>query len=181
MNASLRKTLMLVAVGGLMAMAGACGSSSNKGGTGGSPGVGGMTGGVGGSPGGNALSRFTGTWHPSSGTVTFLCSGVNDTQPVTDNLTWGAGVGADLVQTSGSCVFKANVTASTASALPSQSCTAMEGTTTLTISFSAYTFSLGADGLTATESASGTATLIDSGVTAVCSYSETASYQKIAN
>jgi hypothetical protein len=113
--------------------------------------------------------------------VTFLCAGVNDTQPVTDNLTWGAGVGADLVQTSGSCVFKANVTASTASALPSQSCTAMEGTTTATISFSAYTFALGADGLTATESASGTATIIDSGITLVCSYSETASYQKIAN
>lgn len=70
--------------------------------------------------------------------------------------------------------MKANVTSSTAIALPSQSCTQTSGTTAITFAFAAYTFSLSADGLTATESASGSATVNDSGLTITCTYSEIA-------
>jgi hypothetical protein len=169
MPCSLSKILSVVAVGSFLAGVGACGGSSSSGTDSGT--------------GASGLSRFVGTWHPTSGNTTVTCAGVPDTEAVTDNLTWGAGVGADLVQTSGSCVFKANVTSSTAAGLPSQSCTQSLGTGTLTIALANYTFSLSADGLTATESASGSATLNNSatGATITCTYSELASYQKIAN
>jgi len=168
MVSSLSKALLVALLGVFVAAAGACGSN----GTSASPDSGTAA---------SGLSRFVGTWHPTSGSITYNCSGTTQTDPVVDNLTWGAGVGADLVQTSGTCVFKANVTASTASALPSQSCTEVTGTTTVVLAVAAYTFSLSADGTTATESASGTATLSDSGLTATCTFSGLASYQKIAN
>jgi hypothetical protein len=174
MPSSLSKALWIVALSGLLAGSGACGGSSDSG----DSGAGGKGGG-----GGAGISRFVGTWHPTSGNTTVTCAGTPYTDAVVDNLSWGAGVGADLVQTSGTCVFKANVTASTAAALPSQSCTESSGTGALTVTLAAYTFSLGADGLTATESASGSAVVNDSatGQTVTCTYSELASYQKIAN
>jgi len=165
MHVSISRVLRVLAIGMVMAAGGACGSSDKAA----SPDSG---------PTGN--SRFVGTWHPTSGTITYNCGGVITPDTVTDNLTWAAGVGADLVQTAGSCVFKANVVSSTASALPSQSCNMQSGTTNITLALAAYTFSLSADGLTATESASGNATLSDSGVTLTCTYNETASYTKIS-
>jgi hypothetical protein len=184
MHTSRAKTLVTAAAAALLLSGAACGGGgggNDGGGTTGGGTSGGGTGGTGGAGGSSGLSRFVGTWHPTSGTITVTCSGVAQTESVVDNLSWGAGVGADLVQTSGTCVLKANVTSSTAAALPSQSCTETAGTTTLTISFAAYTFALSADGLTATESASGSAVINDSGLTVTCTYSETASYQKIAN
>lgn len=169
MNSIVSKVLALGALGALFL---GCGGSSTPAPAGGGGMVGtGMTG----------VSKFVGTWHPTSGTITILCAGVNQTMTVTDNLTWAAGVGADIVQTSGGCALKANITGTTGSALPSQMCTEMDGTTTTIISLSAYTFSLSADGQTATENASGNAMVSDSGLSVTCSYSETAGYQKIAN
>ncbi|MEO5768377.1 MAG: hypothetical protein ABIS92_08500 [Polyangia bacterium] len=130
---------------------------------------------------GKSLSRFIGTWKPTTGTGTTTCAGQSSTKPVTDNTVWAAGVSSDLVQTDGSCALLANVTGSTASALPSQSCTQMDGTTTATLSVTAYTFSLSADGQTATESGSAAITGNIGGVAASCSFLITAAYQKIAN
>jgi hypothetical protein len=169
MPCSLSKILSVVAVGSFLAGIGACGGSSSSGSDSGT--------------GASGLSRFVGTWHPTSGNTTITCAGTPYISAVTDNLTWGAGVGADLVQTTGPCVFKANVTASTGVGLPSQSCSMNTASGTVTIALAAYTFSLGADGLTATESESGSATGNNptTGATVTCTYSESASYQKIAN
>jgi len=168
MFSSPSKALLVALLGVLVTTSVACGSNDSS-----SPADSGT--------GASGLSRFVGTWHPSSGSITYICAGQTFTDPVVENITWGAGVGADLVQTSGTCVWKANVTASTASALPSQSCTEVDGTTTTVLAVGAYTFSLSADGLTATESASGTATISDSGLTTTCTFSGLVSYQKIAN
>jgi hypothetical protein len=168
MFSSLSKALLVPLLGVLLATSGACGSNSTA-----------STADSGSA--GSGLSRFVGTWHPSSGSITYTCSGATQTDPVVANLTWGAGVGADLVQTGGTCLLKANVTSSTASGLPSQSCTETSGTATIVLAVAAYTFSLSADGLTATESASGSATYSDSGLTTTCTFSGLASYQKIAN
>jgi hypothetical protein len=159
------RLLRVLAISTVVLAGGACGSSDKTG----SP-----------DAGATGNSRFVGIWHPTSGSVTYNCGGAITPDTVTDNLTWAAGVGSDLVQTSGSCVVKANVVSSTASALPSQTCNIQSGTTNITIALAAYTFSLSADGLTATESASGNATLSDSGLTVTCTYNETASYTKIS-
>jgi hypothetical protein len=99
------------------------------------------------------------------------------------------GTSSDLVQTlsGSSCVLHANVTGSTASAVGPQVCT-VTGTDaqsgdpiTETATITAYTFVVSPDGLTATENASGTATVTDNaqGLSVTCSFSETgASYQK---
>ncbi|HEY5283912.1 MAG TPA: hypothetical protein VIM14_14065 [Polyangia bacterium] len=159
MFSSLSKALLVSLLGVLVATSAACGSNDTT----------------------THASSFVGTWHPTSGTTTLTCAGTPSTSSVTDNLTWGAGVGADLVQTSGSCMLKANVTSSTASALPSQTCTEAAGTATVVLAVAAYTFSLSADGLTATESVSGSATVSQGGLTETCTFSGLASYQKIAN
>ena len=165
MRVTISRVLRVLAIGMVMAAGGACGSSDKAA----SP-----------DAGATGNSRFVGTWHPTSGNITYNCDGVISTDSIVDNLTWAAGVGSDLVQTAGSCVFKANVVSSTASALPSQSCNEQVGTTNVTLALEAYTFSLSADGLTAMESGSGTATYVDSGQTFKCKTSETASYTKIS-
>jgi hypothetical protein len=141
--------------------------------------VGGM--GCGSSGSGGEVTKFAGIWHPSSGTVTLICPTGTTTVTVTDNLTWTKGASSDLVQTSAgtSCVLNADITGGTATALPSQSCTET-GTLTLVINLSAYTFSLGADGQTATESTSGSAVESEAGASQTCTYSESAIYSKIS-
>jgi hypothetical protein len=183
MNSFPSKSLSIGALTLILGVVAGCGSGSSTKGTGGTTGggTGGSTGGgTGGSTGG--LSRFVGTWHPTSGTTTLICAGQPTVDQVTSNLTWAAGVSPNtVVQTDGTCVLNANVTGSTAAALPSQSCTQMMSGLSLTLTFSAYTFSLSADGMTATENASGNATVFEGGVTVICSYSESAGYQKISN
>ncbi|MEP6654830.1 MAG: hypothetical protein ABJA82_15815 [Myxococcales bacterium] len=170
----MKSVILSLVVAGMLAGPSGCGSDSKSGapdGGGGSPDAG----------GGKDLSRFIGTWKPTSGTLTTTCAGQSSTDAVTDNTVWAAGISSDLVQTDGSCALMANVTGSTASALPSQSCTQMSGTTTATLSTTAYTFSLSADGQTATESGSGILSGNSGGVAVSCSISITAAYQKIAN
>jgi hypothetical protein len=135
-------------------------------------------GGSGDTAGGNA--RFIGTWRPTSGNVTFVCAGINMPQTVTANLTAALGTTSDLVlQTNGSCSVRANVAGNLATALAGQTCNLAMGAITAMLTFSKYTFTLSADGLTATETASGNAMVSQGGPTISCTYSETASYQKI--
>jgi hypothetical protein len=137
----------------------------------------------GGSDGGS-VTRFTGTWHPTSGTVTKTCPGLApDTSSVTSNLIWSKGISSDLVSTNAatSCVLNADISGSTASGMgpPCASSDGLGGTLTLTIT--AYTFALAADGQTATENGSGTAVDNNGGQSLTCMVSETASYQKTGN
>ena len=138
----------------------------------------------GGESGGDEFARFVGTWRPVSGTVTTNCPGyAAETDPITENLVWSPGVGADLVSTdSTSCTMMANVTKSTAASVPGQSCTLPDGQGgTYTMAFSGYTFVISADGRTATENGSGQITFVGGGASLICTFTGTASYEKIGN
>jgi hypothetical protein len=133
---------------------------------------------------GNDFSRFVGTWHPVSGTITTTCPGYTPfTDPVTVNLTWSEGVSADLVGNDGTpCLIMADVMSSTASGVPGQLCTVPDGAGgTATLTISGYTFVVSSDGQTATENGSGQVTYIGGGASLICTFTGTASYQKISN
>ena len=138
----------------------------------------------GGESGGEQFARFVGTWRPVSGTVTRSCPGyAAETSPVTENLIWSPGVGADLISTdSTSCSLMANVTSATAASVPGQSCSGPAGQGgTYTLAFGGYTFVISADGRTATENGSGQITFVSGGATLICTFTGTASYEKIGN
>src|SRR5688572_17280611 len=134
--------------------------------------------------GGEEFARFVGTWRPVSGTLTTSCPGYTpETSPITTNVIWSPGVGADLVSTDGStCVLMADVTNQTAASVPGQSCTVPDGQGgTYTIATTGYTFVISADGRTATENGSGQITFVGGGATLICTFTGTASYEKIGN
>ena len=135
--------------------------------------------------GGADLKKFVGTWRATSGTTTTACPGyAASTDPVTTNAVWSLGVSSDLVQadSGGTCPLMADVTGSTASGIPGQACTGFDSAgDALTQTFSGYTFVISPDGHTATENASGNITVVGSGATVVCTFNETASYEKIGN
>jgi hypothetical protein len=138
-----------------------------------------------GSGGGN-VNKFVGVWAPSSGTFTVTCAGQSSTSQVTDTVTWASGTTSDLVQTvpGTSCVFHADVTALTATGVPGQTCSveSTNGGDSITdrLAFTAYTFSLSADGLTGNESYSGTDMETDNttGQSINCTFTQTAQYSK---
>ena len=133
----------------------------------------------------NAFGKFVGAWRATAGTVTTTCPGyASETQALTGTTTWSQGVGSDLVSTDGlvSCPLMADVSASTATGLPGQSCTEADATgATATIMLTGYTFVLSPDGRTGTENASGQITYTEQGAIVVCSFNESGSYQKISN
>jgi len=138
-----------------------------------------------GSGGGN-VNKFVGLWSPTGGMFTITCAGSPTTNGVTDTLTWTAGTTSDLVQTipGTSCVFHADVTSLTASGVPGQTCQVdqvIQGdSVTDRLAFTAYTFSLSADGLTASESYSGTDAETDNttGQSVNCTFTQQAMYSK---
>jgi len=139
----------------------------------------------GGNSSGGDFKRFVGTWRATAGTTTDACPGYDSsTNPVTGNIVWSTGVSSDLVQASpgSTCLIMADVTGSTASGVPGQTCTLSDGAgSTTTVTFAGYTFVTSPDGHTATENMSGNITIVDSGATLPCTFNETASYEKIGN
>jgi hypothetical protein len=131
------------------------------------------------------LGRFVGTWRPTSGTTTRICPGYQPfTDPVGANLVWSSGVSSDLISTdpTSACAIMADVNGATASAAPGQACTAPDGQGSFTtLTFDGYTFVISADGRTATENMSGHVTYVIEGASLVCSFNQSASYQKIGN
>src|SRR3954469_15036647 len=138
-----------------------------------------------GGEGGERFERFLGTWRVNAGTVTTACPGYpSNTGALTGSASWSAGISSDLVSMNAltPCSLMADVTGSTASGLPGQNCTDSDGVGgTATSTFAGYTFVLSPDGHTATENSSGQITFVDQGVTLLCSFNETGSYQKISN
>ncbi len=130
---------------------------------------------------GLSASSFIGTWKATSGTITLNCGGQTSTSTITGDVVWAAGTNGGIVQT-GSCNLTATISGSTASA-SNESCTEMDSTTggTIQLQLTSYTFAVSADDKTATENGSGSASETISGQSVTCTYSETASYQKIAN
>lgn len=136
--------------------------------------------------GGGNVNKFVGVWGLSGGTFTFTCAGQATTSQATGNVTWAVGATSDLVQTipDTQCVFHANVAGMTASGVPGQTCIVNTNTggdsITDQLSFTAYTFSLSADGLTATENYSGNDAKTDntSGASENCTFTQQASYSK---
>lgn len=131
---------------------------------------------------GSNAGKFIGIWHPTSGTITTTCPGFPvDTQQATENLTWSKGATSDLVSTdSTNCILNANITGSTATGMgvPCTVGDGLGGTAMLTVT--SYTFSLSADGNTATENGSGTFVDNNNGSTITCTINISASYQKIS-
>jgi len=137
-----------------------------------------------GSDKGEDLGRFIGTWHPTSGTITEVCGGNQGTFVLAGDVVWTTGVSSDLVSAMafGSCPLAADVTNSTASGRPGQTCTASDGAGgTATTSLTSYTFVVSSDGHTATENLSAQVTIVDQGVAVVCTLNGTGSYQKLSN
>lgn len=133
---------------------------------------------------GDEVGAFVGTWQPTSGTVTRTCPGyAAETATVTTNWAWSRGVSSDIVGTdpATACALMADVTEVTAAAVPGQLCNIAGADGTISIGFSGYTFVLGPDGKTATESGSGNVTYMAGGASLTCSFSQTASYRKIGN
>lgn len=127
-----------------------------------------------GNAGGKDLQAFIGTWIPMpSSEITLTCAGQTMNDQVTDNATWQMGVTSDLVQPpdASGCTLLANVSGKIATGLPNQKC----NQATFNLSISSYSFSVGADGTTANESATGTAMATNG---ASCTYSERATYTK---
>jgi len=137
------------------------------------------------SSGGKDLSKFKGTWQPTTYMATITCGGTPTVENTGDNVTWNSGISTDLVQTdpTTNCVLDANVTGETASATSGQTCAIQDANgDNILLNVSQYTFSLSADGQTATEAASGTANVtFTDGSAEVCQYSESASYHKITS
>jgi hypothetical protein len=145
-------------------------------------GVGCSSGSSAGPDGGKDLSSFIGTWTANSGTITLTCSGKVTTAQVTGNDVWQMGSTSDLLQpaaaSSSGCVVLANVSGSTATGLPNQTCALPMGAMTVNLTIAMYTFVLGSNGTTATESASGSGSVTTNGSTGTCTYAETATYTK---
>jgi len=132
---------------------------------------------------GEDAGKFTGTWHPVSGTIRKACPGAVPTteNPVRDVL-WSAGVGSDLVSTTAltPCRLRADVVAGTAVGLPDDKCTVADAAGgTSTVIFSRYTFTVSVDGRAGTESAAGQITHVDNGTSTGCAFEATSSYQKV--
>jgi hypothetical protein len=138
-----------------------------------------------GSGGGDAepdLAAFIGTWEPVSGTMTVDCAGQRETKPVTSNTVWEAGTGmtSDLMQPpdSSGCVLLANVAGRTATAIPNQHCRQVNGGVLVEVTVTSYTFVLGADTTTASETAAGTARVTAAGEAVDCTSGQAASYRR---
>jgi hypothetical protein len=131
------------------------------------------------------LGLFVGTWQATAGTVTTICPGYAPfTEPLTGNAVWSRGVTSDLLSTPALvlCPLLANVTASTAAAIPGQTCTQSDGAGgAATVAYAGYTFVVSPDNRTAREDASGQVTYTAEGAIVVCSFNATGSYQKIGN
>jgi hypothetical protein len=143
------------------------------------------------SGGGKDVGKFIGVWGAPTGSEMTTCTGqpqLSGTEQVTTPETWAMGSTSDLVQTVaslGGCVFHANVSANTATGTPSQTCTVTGALpngdpATEVLTFTAYTFVVSSDGLTATENLAGNEVITDnaSAMATDCTFTQSASYTK---
>ncbi len=152
-------------------MIAACGGSSSDGGTSG----------AGGTPVSGDRDKFVAVWAPSTPRTTQVtCAGFNVPATLTQTLEWKLSDSSDLVGGMAGCSLKANIANNVASVLPGQVC-ALTDPIPLTLTFTSYTFTLGADGTTATDASQGTAKVTYLGQQLDCTYSETGQYSKQAN
>ena len=134
---------------------------------------------------GDDLGRFVGTWQATSGTLTAVCDGYTYTAALTGNIVWSEGISSDLLQTdqSGTCSMMADVRGLTASGVPGKSCTGPDGAGGVqTVTYSTYTFvALPRRAHRDRERLWTASTFVDQGVSLVCTFNGTGSYQKISN
>lgn len=128
------------------------------------------------------LSKFIGVWGAPAGITTTTCTGLGtSTEQVTGTETWAASSTSDLAMTLAgtNCVFHANVSGNTATAVSGQTCS-ITGTDTNGIAYTetmtvtSYNFVVSSDGKTALETVAATASYIEAGVTVPCTVTETA-------
>lgn len=136
--------------------------------------------------GDDGSAAFIGTWQYGAGsTTTLTCTG---TAPRVSNNTGtfqlAAGTESDIIEVpdaGDTCApTKFNISGSTATVVPGQSCTTMDAGRTTVASLSSYTLTLGADGKSLTLTANGSATV--TGTTSVtCTISLMANATKVGN
>ncbi|HEY0714898.1 MAG TPA: hypothetical protein VGF45_19615 [Polyangia bacterium] len=128
--------------------------------------------------GGADLAKFVGTWKYTSGTGTTNCGGMSETDQLQDTVTINRGIDSPLVQVSGTCTLKMDVTGMTASARSGQECSVTENGVNVTIKTTAYTFTV--NGIVASTSGSATVQASGPGGVANCTYTETGAMMKIS-
>lgn len=139
----------------------------------------------GGGGGGNGIARIKGTWRPASYSSIVDCGSVTSTDNLGGDVVWTLGTDTDLIQTATNtgCTIKADVVGSAARLVAPQVCVVLDDSQDeFDITTSAYSFTLGANPQTATESASGSAvvTFAANGAVVSCPYTLQATYAKIA-
>jgi len=153
----------------------------------GSPGTGGAPGGQGGTPGGGTggapmtgnLMQFTGTWQYLSGTGTANCGAGSQTEQLMGTFKVMTGIDSALVIIDGTCTLKMDVSGNVATLRSGQTCmsVAMGNSATLNVNGGAMTV----NGTTASLQYSGNITLVVSGQSLACTYTETSTVMKISN
>jgi hypothetical protein len=129
------------------------------------------------------LGKFSGIWHPTSGTTIVSCPRTAaTTSPVTQNVVWSTGVSSDLERSDSdmSCTIRANVFEATATGR-SAPCTITADGVSITATYTDYAFVVAPDGQTAREDL--TLSLIKTGPgpadSVTCAGHQSASYQKV--
>ena len=133
---------------------------------------------------GDDVGRFVGTWRATSGTYTEVCAGyAPSTDSITSNVTWDRGVSSDLVtiDLNTGCSIMTDVSGATATGVSPPCTVPLGGGAIATVNWTGYTFVISPDGHTATENQSATVTYVVDGATIPCTFTESASYQKIGN
>ncbi len=130
------------------------------------------------------VGRFVGRWRANSGVIRTTCPGeVAERDAIAGELSWGVGVGSDLVSATSvitPCRIKADVSDATAFGAADHLCAASDGANgTSTVVLDRYRFAISPDGRSATETASGHVLRVADGVRVDCSFEEMGSYQKI--
>jgi hypothetical protein len=136
----------------------------------------------GGRPPSAEAARFTGTWTVVSGSQRVTCPtlGVSASAPVADDVSWGAGEGAELEQPlpRSPCSITADVRGNTATGRPSDCAFPGDDRGTWSWTVQSYTFTLSADGALAEERFVGAHAFAVDGRQESCAVERNATYRR---
>jgi hypothetical protein len=126
------------------------------------------------------VDKFVGTWKYTSGTITVNCPSPIGTLTASQegNVIVSKGATSDLVVVNETCSLKFEVTGSTATALPGQSCTYVDADGTEVDTFNSAVVTT-PDGVTAHYSATMTAAITADGFAVTCTGSESSDLIKL--
>jgi hypothetical protein len=136
--------------------------------------------------GGSSTSKFVGTWQYASGSfmLTFTGQAPEPAQQVTGTLTLSKGVSSDLVYNATPCLFNFTVVGTNAMINAGATCTTTEFDSNTGVNFSLtlqpIAWNLAVSGNLMTETGSGNCSAVESGSTFPCTFTQTATLNKIS-